>query len=66
MLSVLCREYHWTPDYILKEMTWNQVMLFYEHILAYLGGQSVIYDDPPPLEIPGTQINKKGHRVYNK
>ena len=65
MLSFLCREYHWTPEYILKKLTWSQVFMFYEHGLAHLQGKEVEYEiEPPPLE--NAIVNKNGERVYNR
>lgn len=63
----MCREYGWTPEYILKKLTWGQVWMYYEHACAWIAGKDVDYDEePPPLEMTGVQVTKEGHRVYNR
>jgi len=66
MLCILCREYHWTIDYIMKELTWGQVWLMYEHIIAKLNEKDVIYDEYEPPAFEGTQVQEDGSRVLNK
>jgi hypothetical protein len=67
MLSLLCREYGWKPDYILNELTWSQVWMFHEHAQAWILGKDVDYDEePPPLEMPDVKIDENGCRVYSK
>ena len=66
MLSLLCREYGWTPDYILKKLTWNQVWMFHEHAQAWIAGKDVDYDEEPePLTFKETKI-VNGVRIYEK
>jgi hypothetical protein len=66
-LSLLCKEYGWKPDFILKELTWSQVWMFHEHAQAMFTGKDVDYDEePPPLEMEGVKTDKNGCRVYNK
>lgn len=41
--------------------------MYYEHACAMIAGKDVDYDEePPPLEMPGVEVTKEGHRVYNR
>lgn len=50
----------------MKELTWGQVWLMYEHIIAKLNEKDVIYDEYEPPAIEGTQVQEDGSRVLNK
>jgi hypothetical protein len=72
---MLARQYGWTPEYILKKLTWSQVMAFYNHERAWNMENLEYYDKamaedsdepPPPLEMPGVEVTKEGHRIYNR
>lgn len=69
ILSRLGNHYAWaSPDYVLKKMSWNQVMAYYEHCIAHLNNKEIEYEEEqiPLLNIPGVVVMKDGTRVYNR
>lgn len=66
-MTSLGRAYAWaSPDYILKKMTWQQVMKYYAHYVAYETGKPVEDEEPDAIDFPGTIVKPDGSRVYSK
>jgi hypothetical protein len=68
VLSFLCYEYKWTPEYILKKLTWRTVWKYYEYGLHYQSeGKYVIDQEPDPITNLSKDVkNINGKRIISK
>jgi len=60
MISFLCRSYGWTPDYVLKKLTYFQAFIYYDKAIEMLmieNGQT------PQKRVSRKEVEAEAERV---
>lgn len=70
VISFLCYNYKWSPEYVLKKLTWNKVWLYYEYGLHFMSNGQHVVDFEEPAAITtlnkDVKVNPGGARIISK
>lgn len=63
MISFICKHYGWTPDYVLKKLTFQQAFIYYDKAIEHI---MIENGQKPKPRLRKSEIEAESNRIKSE
>lgn len=63
MISFICKHYSWTPEYVLKKLTFQQAFIYYDKAIEHI---LIEHGQKPQKRMKKSEIERESSAIKNE